>query len=177
MMPNSARCARKAACVRCRTRRGRVFSTIAAACCSAVLIGTKCMVFWDHRFADGSARRHPSATRSWASDVKSLSFNSSSRSRPLMGKTAPLSHPRRYAGDLCTANRSTSSWNSRQLTRILSKHVFYVHAVDAKGQVTGRLRLRPARSFPSSPRSHPRSWDRGLRYRALLGTRDSAVWT
>ena len=47
MIPNSARCARSAltACVRCRTRSPRVFSTIAVACCSAVLIGTKRMVF------------------------------------------------------------------------------------------------------------------------------------
>src|ERR1700722_4722086 len=54
MMPSSARCARKAFtdCVLCCTRRARVFSTIASACCSAVLMGTKRMVLRP-RLADG----------------------------------------------------------------------------------------------------------------------------
>ena len=43
MMPSSAKCARKAFtdCVLCCTRRARVFSTIASACCSAVLTGSQ----------------------------------------------------------------------------------------------------------------------------------------
>lgn len=41
-----------------------------------------------------SARRHPSATRTWSSDVNSVSFNSSSRTPPLMGEDGPaLSAP------------------------------------------------------------------------------------
>lgn len=68
----------------------------------------------------------PSTTRAWASDVNSVSFNSSSRSRPLMGKTAPLPRRRHYAGIVRTVNRSKSSWKFRQLGWIFRKYSMFM---------------------------------------------------